>query len=349
MYDFLLIGQGLAGSLLAHFLRADGCSVAIIDNAQPRAATRVAAGLINPVTGRRFVKSWRIDELLPFARQTYRQLEADLGISIYHERPIFRAIYSVEEENLWLERCADPAYEQYVSDKADMGAYQPWVAPPRAFGAVLGGAQVEVGALVEALQDKWLSEGVLLSGSVDLPRLDISRAGVRYGNLHARTAVCCDGRWGKENPFFRHLPLTGDKGEILLVRFPDEVQFDAILKHRVFVVPLTDGTYWIGSNYSSRYDSDAPTAQGRQWLEGNLRRTLACPFEVLDHKAAIRPTVRDRRPLLGGHPEHENLFVFNGLGTKGASLGPFWARHMASFLQGKVVLDVAVDVGRFGE
>lgn len=349
MYDFLIIGQGLAGTLLAHFLLSDGCSVAVIDDAQPRAATRVAAGIINPVTGRRFVKSWRIDELLPFARQTYRQLESGLGISIYHERTIFRAIYSVEEENLWLERCAEPAYGQYVSDKTDIGAYRSWVVPPRAFGAVLGGAQVEVGALVEALRGKWLSGGVLLSGSADLSRLEISRAGVRYGDVQARAAVCCDGRWGKENPFFRHLPLTGDKGEILLVRFPDEVQIDAILKHRVFVVPLPDGTYWIGSNYSSRYDSDAPTTQGRQWLEENLRRTLACPFEVLDHKAAIRPTVRDRRPLLGRRPEHENLFIFNGLGTKGASLGPFWARHMADILQGRRDLDGVVDVGRFGE
>ncbi len=347
MYDFMVIGQGLAGTLLAHFLRWDGCSVVMIDDAQPRAASRVAAGLINPVTGRRFVKSWRIDELLPFARHTYRSLEANLGIPLYHERPILRALYSVEEENLWLERCADPGYRDFIAEPAAPGAYSGYVQPAHAFGQVKGGAQVDLGALIDAVRTKWMGEECLFGEPVDPTRLNISKSEVLYGAVRARRAVYCEGRWSKDNPFFRELPLIGDKGEALIVRFPQGIRFDAVLKHRVFIVPLDNGCYWIGSNYTSRYADDTPTAQGRTTLEENLRRTLTLPFEVLEHRAAIRPTVRDRRPLMGKHPSYDNLFIFNGLGTKGTSLGPFWARHFADHLQGRTPLDAAVDIKRF--
>lgn len=347
MWDYLLIGQGLAGALLAYFLRADGHEVAVLDDAQPRGATRVAAGLINPVTGRHFVKSWRIDELLPFARSTYRALESELDVPLYHERTIIRALHSIEEENNWLGRCADPGYRAYISDEAGLGAYGDWIVPPHGFGAVKGGAQVEVGTLINKYREVLESEGCLFRESIDYTKLILTDDGVRYGNIQARQLVFCEGHWTRENPFFQSLPLIGDKGEILIVRFPAGVQFDAILKHRVFVVPLADSSYWIGSNYDSRFESDAPTEQGRGWLEQNLRRTLTCPFEVLAHRAAIRPTVRDRRPLLGRHPQHAQLAIFNGLGAKGASLGPFWARHFADYLQEKTTLDPMVDIGRF--
>ena len=347
MTDFLLIGQGLAGTLLAHFLKEDGCSVQIVDEHQPRASTRVAAGLINPVTGRRFVKSWRIDELLPFAQQTYRQLETQLDTALYHERPIYRALYSVEEENLWLERCADPQYRQYVADEGLPENIDKYVIPPRGFGRVNGGAQVHIGKMVDAFRQQATAQGILESAPFDFSQLHISASGVQYGPWSARHIVFCEGRWGKNNPLFSDLPLVGDKGEVLLVRLPAEVSLEAIIKHRVFVVPMGEGLYWIGSNYSSRYESDTPTEQGRAWLEENLRRSLSCPFEVVNHLAAVRPTVKDRRPLLGRHPDHNNVFVFNGLGTKGTSLGPFWARHFADFLQGKTELDAEVDIRRF--
>lgn len=347
MWDYLLIGQGLAGTLLAYFLRADGHKVAVLDDAQAGGATRVAAGLITPVTGRHFVKSWRIDELLPFARSTYRALESELEVPLYHERTIIRALHSIEEENNWLGRCADPGYRAYIFDEVDLGAYGDWIVSPHGFGAVKGGAQVEVGTFIEKYREVLESEGCLFSESLDYAKLILTDDGLRYGDIQARKLVFCEGRWTRENPFFQSLPLIGDKGEILIVRFPAGIQFDAILKHRVFVVPLVDGSYWIGSNYDSRFKSDAPTEQGRGWLEENLRRTLTCPFEVLAHRAAIRPTVRDRRPLLGRHPQFPQMAIFNGLGAKGASLGPFWARHFADYLQEKITLDPMVDNGRF--
>ena len=111
---------------------------------------------------------------------------------------------------------------------------------------------------------------------------------------------------------------------------------------------MQDGLYWAGSTCGRKYADGRPTVEGREYLEGRLRDILKLPFEVVEHRAAIRPTVKDRRPFLGRHPEYPQLALFNGLGAKGASLGPFWAKHMADFLIKNVTLEEAVDIGRFG-
>lgn len=348
MLDYLIVGQGIAGSLLAWFLQEEGFSVAIVDDGRPNASSRVAAGLINPITGRRFVKSWRIDELLPFAQDTYRRLEAQLGVKIYHPFEIVRAIYTVQEENLWLERCADPAYRPYVSDAAPLGVLAEYVAPARAFGLVKGGARVALPELLRALAQRWAAQGALVQASFDFSQLRLGASYVEYDKLRARRIVFCGGYRDKLNPLFPAFPLAGDKGEACIVRFQGAPAFERILKHKVFVIPLENGTYWAGANYAHRFDHELPTEAGYQWLADQLRQSVACPFEVLAHQAAVRPTVPDRRPLMGQHSACQHVFIFNGLGTKGASLGPFWAHHFVQYLAGRAALDEAVHWRRFG-
>ncbi len=347
-YDFLLIGQGLAGTLLAHFLRREGRSVFVIDAGDGRAASRVAAGLINPITGRRYVKSWRVDELLPAARATYRVLETELGLSVYHPRPLIRSIFTVGEENDWLSRSGDPAYAGYVEETADLGPYAGCLAPARGYGGVGQAAQVDLGELCAAYRLRLQREQRLAEEPFRHGELELTAQGVRYGDLQARRAVFCEGYRGAANPFFSYLPFQGDKGDVLLVRFPGHT-FDRIVKHKVFIVPLKGELYWVGATYQHRYETDAPTPDGRVRLLGRLEETVRVPFEEVGHRAAVRPTVSDRRPLLGRHPKHPQLALFNGLGTKGASLGPFFARQLAAHLTGGAPLDAEVDIRRFEE
>jgi len=347
-YDFLLVGQGIAGTLLAFFLRRAGRSVFVIDGGDERAASRVAAGLINPITGRRYVKSWRIDELLPVARAVYRELEQDLGVSVFHPRPLIRSIFTVAEENDWLSRSGDPAYAAYIEERADLGAYAGNLLPARAYGGVRGAAQVELGALCAAFRSRLQHDHCLEASPFCCEELELRDGAVRYGALLARQVVFCEGARGAANPFFSYLPFKGDKGEVLLVRFPGHA-FERVIKHKVFVVPLQNNLYWIGATYQHHFDTDAPAAEGRRQLLKRLEATLRVPFEVVDHRAAIRPTVSDRRPMLGRHPRYPQLAIFNGLGTKGASLGPFFARQLAAHLTAGAPLDSAVDIRRFEE
>lgn len=344
--EYLLVGQGLAGTLLAHFLLAAGRDVHLIDPGYPSAASRVAAGIINPITGRRYVKSWRIEELIPFARTTYRELETQFGLSIYHEQPLIRAMFQMQEENDWLSRTGDPAYAPYMADRVDLGAYAGHLEPARAYGEVRQAAQVDIGELIEAYRIFFRESGRLTETPFQYDRLQLTENGVRYGDLTAGQIVFCEGYWAKNNPYFSYLPLKGDKGDVLLVRFPG-IAFDRLLKHRVFIVPLKNEQYWIGATYINQFTDPAPLPEGREEMLRRLRATLRLPVEVDAHLAAVRPTVSDRRPLLGRHPQYPQLVIFNGLGTKGTSLGPFFAHQLTRHLVDQQPLDPEVDIRRF--
>jgi glycine/D-amino acid oxidase-like deaminating enzyme len=345
--DYLIVGQGVAGTLLAHFLQSQACRVHVIDEYSEHAASQVAAGIINPITGRRYVKSWRVDELIPFALQTYRELEAKLGIQIFHERNIIRTLFNSREENDWLARTAQPGYEDYMLDQAVLDEYATHTLLAYSYGEVTQSGQTDLRKLTHAFREQLKQQGALTESAMVYDDLKVEADQVVYGDLQARRLVFCEGAQGASNPFFSYLPFGGAKGEVLLVRIPD-VDFEKILKHRVFIVPLAEKDhYWIGSTYGWKYDDARPTEKGRSYLEERLRDVLQTPFEVLHHRSAIRPTVKDRRPFLGQHPEMKPLYLFNGLGTKGASLGPFWARHMVDFLEKGQALDTQVDITRF--
>ena len=347
--DYLIIGQGVAGSLLAHFLQSHNSSVHVVDEYSEHAASQVAAGVVNPITGRRYVKSWRVDDLIPFALQTYRALEQELGVRIFHERNIIRTLFNSREENDWLARTAQPGYQSYMLDQAVLDRYATRTLLAYSYGEVTHSGQADLPMLTRAFREKLRREKAITETKIDYQQLKAESGGFRYADLFAKRVVCCEGAWGQQNPFFSYLPFGGAKGEVLIVRIPN-ADFEKIMKHRVFIVPLAEKDhYWIGSTYGWKYADAAPTEEGRLYLEQRLKDLLQAPFEVVDHRAAIRPTVKDRRPFLGQHPEISNLYVFNGLGTKGASLGPYWAHHMAAHLQEDKPLDSEVDIRRFEE
>lgn len=359
--DFLIVGQGIAGTLLAHFLLEDGHSVHVIDPAHPNAASRVAAGIINPITGRHFVKSWRVEELIPFAEKTYRDIEARFGIHVYHPRRLIRSMFSVRQENDWLARTADPSYTPYMKEDVDLGNYRQAVHAAHSYGEVRHAAQVDIDEVVAAYRRYLLEKGWLTPATFNYRTLPLPAGKIAAGpkdnpppredarrteGVHPRQIIFCEGHWARYNPFFGYLPFKGDKGDVLIIRIPG-AHFEQILKHRVFIVPMKDDQYWVGATYIKQFETEAPTPEGRSELLRRLRETLRVPFEVVEHRAAVRPTVQDRRPFLGRHPDFPQLAIFNGLGTKGTSLGPFFARQLVDYLTKNGKLDEAVDIARY--
>lgn len=344
---YLIVGQGIAGTLLTYFLLQSGQSVIVIDNHHEGAASKAAAGIINPITGRRYVKSWKIDELLPFAKQTYQELENLLQIKFYQERNVIRTFAHAKEENDWLLHSIEPGYQNYVADRADIGNYKGKTTPAFGYGEVLQGAQVHLPVLISQFRNFLIKENRLIEEVFDFEQLVIEESSVHYKNITAHKIIFCDGAKAKENPYFNYLPFHGDKGEALLIRIPD-AGFEKILKQQIFIVPLgTADLYWVGATYNPRFDNNLPSKEGKTYLLKHLQNLLTVPFEVIDHLAAIRPTVRDRRPFLGMHPQFPQLGIFNGLGTKGASLGPFWANHFVDYLLKDETLDAEVNINRF--
>lgn len=344
----LIAGQGLAGTLLGFALQERGADCYLTDDPAQTAASAVAAGIINPITGRRFVKSWRIDDLLPAARSFYRAIGDWAGGTFFHERPVVRTLFNRGEENDWLARSGEEGYTGYMAETAELGPLAEATIPAFAYAEVRRSAQVNVRELVLAARERWTAADRFRAAPFDHGRLEFTPDGCRYEGHSFDRILFCEGWRGGGNPWFGHLPFGGNKGEVLIVRIPG-LQAERILKHRVFIAPLPEPeTYWIGATSENRIDTDQPSATGRQYLQERLDELLTVPYEVIDHRAAVRPTVRDRRPFLGLHDRYPALGIFNGLGTKGASLGPFWAAHFADFLTGqRKELDPAVDIRRF--
>lgn len=342
----LIVGHGIAGALLGYFLEEAGESVHYVDAPKQQAATQVAAGIINPITGRRYVKSWRIEELLPFAERTYQKLEAQLGIRFYHQRPLIRTLFNRGEENDWFSRKLDPGYRDYFQEEVDLGAIPDYTQTAFSYMQVGQSAQVNIGVLETALRQQRVAKGCLHEWTFDYDQVEFLDNSCKYENITTERIIFCDGWRSRFNPYFNYLPFGGNKGEVLLIKIPG-AKLERIFKHRVFIVPFTDDLYWVGSTSENKFEQEEPTPEGRLFLEGRLAELLTTPYEIVKHNAAVRPTVRDRRPFLGNHPHYPNVYIFNGLGTKGASLAPYWAKHYSDHLQEGIVLDPEVNISRF--
>ena len=347
---YLIVGQGLAGTLIGYRLERAGHEVHYQDAPRQQAASSVAAGIVNPITGRRFVRSWRIDELLPAARALYTELEAELGVRIWYDLPLVRTLFNRGDENDWLARGGDAAYRTFLDDTPALGRIPEITYPAFSYAGVRQAARVDLETLTTAYRNRLRASGQITETELDYADLAPGPQGVAWkssaGTLNFDRVIFCEGWRSRFNPWFNYLPCTGNKGEVLVVRTEEPV-LDRLFKHRVFLVPRADGTYWVGATSENTFKDESPTPRQADYLEQRLREVLKAPFTIVDHQAAVRPTVRDRRPVVGADPKNERLWLFNGLGTKGASLAPLVSEWLLAALQNGTSLPGEVDLNRF--
>lgn len=349
--DALIVGHGLAGGILAHVLRRAGWRVLVIDQPDPHSASRVAAGLVNPLAGRRFALAWRAEELLPAAATFYRSVEAELGTEpLWHALPIHKFFSTIEEANSGAAKAdgATPFVEGLLPPTETAALHAPLG------GLQLGGGGfLLTGALLDALAAHRKQNGEWRSETFVFDRLVATPVGIRYTladgtAVAARYVVCCEGAAATANPFFHWLPLAPNKGEVLDVALPDGLPADVVYNQSVYVVPHGAGRWRVGATYDWRSTDATPTDAGRDELLGRLARLTPLPATVTAHRAARRPAVRDRRPLVGPHPAHPRVVLFNGFGSKGVGLAPGLAQHLLAVLEDRETLWPEINIARFG-
>ncbi|MEQ1745136.1 MAG: FAD-dependent oxidoreductase [Saprospiraceae bacterium] len=322
----LVVGQGIAGTVLAWTLRRMGADVRITDSDFPNTSSSVAAGIINPVTGKRCVKTWRYDDFFPAAKATYTAMQAELGVTIWHDQSILRLLETPQERNDWSVRMADPEYADLLGERPHAGEWSQHLVPGFAVGEIRGAARVDFSALLAAFREMAVSHDFFIPQKINpeaahalLPDYDC--------------IVFCEGYRGAENPFFSNLPWQLSKGEAMLIRLKNRtVPANEMLKKTILLTPFPDGLCWVGASYNWTFDDNGPTDFEQNFLEERLTHFFTSPYEVVRRMGAVRPTVRDRRPFLGASGQQSNVFIFNGLGTKGALLAPYWAAHLAEHL-----------------
>ena len=330
--DFLVVGHGIAGATLAYVLRERGHRVLVYDPGQENSASNVAAGLMNPVAGKRFALTWRAAELLPFAATFYRKLEQRYRQSFFTETPIFKIFGSVEEQNAVLARSADNPWGDFMAALATTDPGLPGVHAPFGGAWLRHGGHVAVRELLASMAAEGTRDGWLRREPFDWAQLVFGPTGAEYaGQVRAHHVICCEGAAAVRNPYFSWLPLTPNQGEVLDVVCAG-LSPEQVLNRGAYVVPVGAGRFRVGATYRWPPFADGPTAVGREELTARLTVVTDLPFAVTRQLAGVRPAVRDRRPLLGPHPTVPALSFCGGYGSKGVMLAPRLAVMLADSL-----------------
>ncbi len=323
--DFLIVGNGLAGTMLAFEMLKNNLDFRIISSPVKSRATEVAAGMFNPLVFKRLTKSWMADELLPVMKEKYSELEQLLGQKFYFEKDIIKPL-SVQEEQWWTEKRTKPEFSKYIVSVHKKAPVKELVAAT-AYGRVTGSGYLNLYRFLKAADEFFTKQNLLLKTTFGFDDFNPLNPETR----NASKIIFCEGAYLAENPFFNFIKLVPTKGEILLVYIPGLPE-DFILNKRIFVLPVGKQKFKTGSTYNWDYTSEQPTEAGKLFLTEQLGKIISCQFSVENHWAGIRPATSDRRPVLGIHPVYGNLSVFNGLGTKGVMLAPYFAGEMLKLL-----------------
>ncbi|WGK65331.1 NAD(P)/FAD-dependent oxidoreductase [Croceiramulus getboli] len=342
--DYLIVGLGLAGMAFAETLRAKGHSFRVIDNGRP-GASKVAAGLYNPVILKRYTLPWKAREQWALALPFYRELAQRLQVDVVRQLPVQKLFSSIEDQNNWIYASDSPALGDFLEGQVQKSTNKRLYSP-FGLGTVAGTGQINIGALLAAYEQKLQEEHAFAKANFQHEELEIHPSGLRYQDLEVKRIVFAEGFGIKHNPYFHQLPLIGNKGEYLTIHAP-ELQLDAAVKSRYFLIPLGNDRYKVGATFNWKDKDSIPSEGAQNELKEWLAKTIDCPYEIVDQEAGIRPTTGDRRPLLGKHPEHERLAVLNGLGTRGIMASVYLAQMLYTHLEQQEPLLEEVDIERF--
>ena len=345
-YDCIIVGQGLAGSMLAWFMLRSGEVPLVIDNGDPNSASRVAAGLVNPITGRRMVKTWMADTIIPFALDTYRELEEKFNSRFYHAMNIRKVFKNVMQQNEWLARSADPAYIAYVADSNTTGISEDLIEQPYGGIEVKHSGYLDTRAFLGTFREYLRQQGLLAEITFDHQTMGLDEKGVNFHEYQAERIIYCEGVSVRHNPYFKSLPFSFVKGQVLTIK-AGQLNTEKIINKDFWLIPLGNAYFRAGSTYERETENPNPTEQGCKQLCELLDQNLKVPYEVVDRQAGIRPASMDVRPFIGFHPEFPKIGIFNGLGSKGVSLAPYLAKRLVDYLEKGRELPLSVNINRY--
>lgn len=345
-FDYIIIGQGICGTFLSYYLYKAGKKILVIDDNAPSTPSKIASGIINPVTGRRVVSTWMIDELMQFAEKAYNEIGNCIGKNIISKKNIIAFPASVQMREAYNKRLAElnSFVHHYSANESELHNY---------FNFVFGVVEIKPVLFIELfdlllgwkrilqqqhflLNEKFLDEHLVIEDDF-----------VQYKNFKAGKFFFCNGVNAFLNPLWKNLPYIFNKGEALIVDIPQLLNKEIYKFGNSTLTPWNDGLWWLGSSYENEYETELPTAFFLEKKKAELKAFLKSDFKIIDHFAALRPAVVERRPFAGFHPLHNNVGILNGMGTKGCSLAPYFANELVENIINNQTLNPLVDVKRF--
>ena len=346
--EFIIVGQGLAGSLLGWQLIQQGHSILIIDPCLKQTASRTAAGLINPVTGKRLVKTAGVEHYLPVAKKLYDNLADFFARPFFYEKEQARLFQSEDEVFQWNKRKSESEYAQFLgeqfsaNDKDYLNAHS------------LGGfnqkqcGYLDTVALLDNLRNFFQNQGCFINDQIDLDDLKIASPFIKWRRHTAEKIIFCDGHHLQHNPWFSWLPLQPVQGEILTLEIDTPIP-NEIVQFGKWLLPLSDGKFKLGASWQWQPLDEKPNEKASSELLNACHQYLPQlkHARLVETSIGIRPGTRDRQPFLGCHPDKSQLLVFNGFGSKGSLMIPWHAECFSRYLTNGDLLPKTADINRY--
>lgn len=331
--NYSIIGQGLAGSILAYFLLKEGQNVKIFSSPDIASSSKVAAGIYNPVTGKRLVKTWLADEIFPFLEDFYPQLEKELNAKFFFPMPIFHPFPDVATQKFFKSDHVQDDFSDFCSLAFENVSRKEIVSSPLGGITMKHAGWVDLKVMLNAFRGYFLEKNILFETN-ESPKTS------------ENITLFCEGFNGKFNPYFNYLPFNPVKGEIVDIEIQN-LDLQEIINQGVFVIPLEKDKFRLGATYKWDVLDFVPTDDGRNSLIEKYQKLMKPQMRILSQQAGVRPATKDRRPFLGMHPKTKNIGIFNGFGSKGVSLAPFFGKQFMDFLVYQKELHPEVNINRF--
>lgn len=343
--DAIIIGGGLAGMHLALMMDRAGLDVAVIDRPDPSCASRIAAGIINPITGRRFALSWLYDHLSPVFKEVYRYWEEQWHDRFFFSRNIYRSVPHNKLVNDLDAKLSDPAYKIHCRSMTSVeiqsaSGMVDFVEP----GYVMHGYQLDTVRFLENAKAHFKSKNRFVEAPFQPIAEVLGKRSFSYEGFESDRLILANGAAVARETPFQWVRMKPNKGEVAIVHIPECSNTD-IIKQSAYYIPMADEKWWIGTFDTWEMDQ-SPTSPGLEYLQEKTN-VIKPAHRIIDHLAAIRPAVEDRRPVIGAHPENDHLYLFNGFGSKGTSLIPFFAKMFVEHIKHDLPIMAEVDVRRF--
>ena len=346
-HDYIIVGGGIAGSVLALTFKQRGKSVLLIDLPKSDSASKVAAGLFNPVTGKRSVLTWKAHLIFPYLHQFYQYWQNKFSNKFFFSTNIYKPFNNISEMNDLMGKSADEMYKPFIKEIVSQPVRTDVI--NNSLGGIFfqqcGYLNVKkfLAATVEYLQKN--NEYLIEKFEPNL--LNLKNDKIDYKGIKVERVIFCEGASVSSNPFFNWLKMDPVKGELIEFTTEREPGLDFIVNRDMFLLPLASNRFLAGATYDKANLDTQNTAEGRMQIVNKLQRFFKPEINVVNQCAGVRPATRDRRPFVGMHPENKLLAVFNGFGTKGVSLAPFFANQLADVMLNKKEFDKEINISRF--